>query len=320
MATIQDSLVALLRVLSDATRLRILALLGDAELSVGELARALAMGQSRVSNHLKILREHGLLSERHEGSFTYCRPSLEEGPAAELWAALSPSLAHVAGREADARRLSTVLADRTDSRAFFDRIAGDWDLIGADFSIGTSRLEVLGCLVPGGLVVADVGCGTGYLAQALGRRVAKVIGVDSSPAMLERARRNLEGLEHEVELRQGSLQSLPLADGEVDAACAHLVLHHLADARAGLREMQRITRPGGRVVCVELLPHREAWMHESMADTRLGLDPAQLEQDLRAVGLRDVRREMLADSYVVENPAGRRVELPLFLIHARRAD
>jgi ArsR family transcriptional regulator len=317
--TVQDlDLVGLLRVLGDPTRLRLLALLAHAELSVGEMARALAMGQSRVSNHLKVLREHELILERHEGSVTYGRLAVPGGPAGDLWRALEPSLGALAEREADERRLAEVLAARSDARTFFDRIAGDWDLIGSDFTRGTGRLEVLGCLVPAQLVVADVGCGTGYLARALGRRVRKVVCVDTSPAMLERAREKLAGLSAEVDLRVGSMESLPIADGEVDAACAHMVLHHLADVREGLSELARVTRPGGRVVCLDLLPHREAWMHQGMADARLGLDPAALAADMRAVGLADAAHELLDDSYVVETPAGRKVQLPLLLAHARR--
>jgi ArsR family transcriptional regulator len=114
------------------------------------------------------------------------------------------------------------------------------------------------------------------------------------------------------------MEALPIADGEVDAACAHMVLHHLADVRDGLAELVRVTRPGGRVVCVDLLPHRESWMHDGMADARLGLDPAALVADMRAVGLSDVAHEVLGDSYVVETPNGRNVQLPLFLARARK--
>jgi ArsR family transcriptional regulator len=318
MATQTASVLTLLRVLSDPTRLRVLALLAQSELSVGEIARTLAMGQSRVSNHLKVLREAELIAERHEGSFTHCRLLVPGGPAGSIWKVLVAQLDELPEREADERRLALVLADRADSRAFFDRIAGDWDLIGSDFTHGTGRLDVLGCLVPEELVVADVGCGTGYLARALGRRVARVICIDTSAAMLDKARENLADCPAALEFRMGALEALPLADGEVDATCAHMVLHHLPEPRTGLAEMARAVRPGGRVISLELLPHHEAWMHEAMADTRLGLDPAVLESDFRHVGLADIRREVLTDSYVVEHPGGRRIRLPLFLIHGRK--
>jgi ubiquinone/menaquinone biosynthesis C-methylase UbiE/DNA-binding MarR family transcriptional regulator len=318
MAVASASVLSLLRVLADPTRLRLLALLAQSELSVGEIARALAMGQSRVSNHLKVLREVELIAERHEGSFTHCRLVVPGGAAGSLWSAIAPQLDALEEREADDRRLALVLADRADSRAFFDRIAGDWDLIGSDFSQGTGRLEVLGCLVPRDLVVADVGCGTGYLARVLAQRVARVICVDTSAAMLDKARDNLAGSTAALEFRAGAIEALPLGDAEVDAACAHMVLHHLPEPRQGLAEMARVVRRGGTVAALELLPHHESWMHDAMADTRLGLDPAVLEADFRAAGLGDIRRELLADNYVVEHPAGRKIRLPLYLVHARK--
>ena len=315
-----ESLPGALRALSDETRLRILSLLAQAELSVGEIARSLGTGQSRVSNHLKILRELGWLGERHEGSFTFCRLQVPAGPMTDLWGALAPSLEGLESREADQARLAVVLAERADSRAFFDRVAGDWDVIGSDFEQGTSRLEALAALVPEELVVADVGCGTGYLSAALGRRLGRGICVDPSEAMLERAQEKLApALDCELDFRVGSMEALPLADGEVDAACAHMVLHHLADARTGLTEMARVVRPGGTVVCVEMLPHHETWMHEAMADTRLGLEPRDLVDDFQAVGLRACHHEILSDRYVVENPSGRSIRLPLFLVRGRRA-
>jgi len=313
-------ILSLLRVLADPTRLRLLALLARSELSVGEIARSLAMGQSRVSNHLKVLREAELIAERREGSFTHCRLVVPGGAAGSLWTALAPQLDELEERAADERRLALVLADRADSRAFFDRIAGDWDLIGSDFTQGTGRLEVLGCLVPDQLIVADVGCGTGYLARVLGQRVARVICVDTSAAMLDKARANLAGSTAALEFRTGAVESLPLKDAEVDAACAHMVLHHLPEPRLGIAEMARVVRPGGFVVSLELLPHHESWMHDAMADTRLGLDPAVLEADFRAAGLTGICRELLTDNYVVEHPSGRKIRLPLYLVRGRKTN
>jgi len=148
--------------------------------------------------------------------------------------------------------------------------------------------------------------------------VARVICVDTSAAMLDKARENLRGVPASLEFRLGSMESLPLREGEVDATFAHMVLHHLPDVEAGLRELVRCTRPGGQVVCVEMLPHRESWMREAMADTRLGLDPEALRDDFRACGLEAVEKEVLDDAYVVEHPSGRKISLPLFLIRGRR--
>lgn len=315
---VEEPLTTLLRVLADETRLRILALLAQAELSVGELARCLAMGQSRVSNHLKILREAGLLAERHEGNFTFCRLEIPAGQLGALWDALAPGLDSLDSRASDLARLGVVLTERSDSRAFFDRIAGDWDVLGADFVEGSGRLELLGALLAPSLVVADVGCGTGYLSQALSRRVARVICVDASPAMLECAEANLAGAAASVDARLGTLEDLPLDDAEADAACAHMVLHHLADTRTGVAEMARVVKPGGVVAAVEMFPHREAWMHDTMADTRLGLEPSALIDDFAAAGLTEIGHEVLSDRYVVEDPTGKKVQLPLFLLRGRK--
>ncbi len=309
-----------LRVLADETRLRILALLAEVELSVGEIARCLAMGQSRVSNHLRVLRENGLIGERHEGSFTFCRLDVPEGAFGDMWGALAPSLAAIDQAAADRRRLATVLADRSENRSFFDKIAGDWDLIGADFTRGTGRLEMLSCLVPNTLKIADVGCGTGYLAAALGRRVGHVICVDASEPMLARARENLHASSATMEFRIGVLEQLPLEDDEVDAACAHMVMHHLVDPRLGFAEMARVVRPGGLVVCIDMLPHHEVWMRDAMADTRLGIEPTSLVDDMERAGLTNVRHEMLSENYIVETPSGRTIELPLHLVHGRVPD
>ena len=124
--------------------------------------------------------------------------------------------------------------------------------------------------MPTELVVADVGCGTGFLARALARRAARVICIDTSAAMLDKARENLRDVPAALEFRPGAMEALPLKDGEVDAAFAHMVLHHLADVATGLREMARGVKPGGQVVCVDLLPHHESWMHDTMAGRASG--------------------------------------------------
>ncbi len=318
MTASNSSLSGTLRVLSDETRLRILGLLGETELSVGEIARCLAMGQSRVSNHLRVLRELGWIGERHEGSFTYCHLEIPPGSAVSIWEAIASSLDSLDQVEFDRRRLTSVLAERDDGKSFFDRIAGDWDFIGSDFTHGTGRMEMISCLVPGDLSVVDVGCGTGYIGRALGRRIGHIIGVDTSQAMLDRAAENLRDVEGDVELRLGAIEQLPLDDEEVDAAFAHMVMHHLSDTRKGIVEMARVVKPGGHVVCVELLPHHETWMHESMADTRLGIEPSSIEDDFESCGLVDVTHELLSDSYVVKNNSGREIRLPLFLVRGSK--
>lgn len=311
-------LTALLKILSDPTRLRLLGLLAREELQVGELARAVAMSPSRVGNHLKVLREARLLDERREGA--HVRVRLARGGALpdDLWGAIEGRLATVEGSADDLARLAEVLDERRrKSRAFFDRVAPEWDVVGSAFQHGLLRWRALACLVERGLVVADVGCGTGYLARVLVRFADKVIAIDHSAAMLARARENLAAAGDRVELRQGELDRLPLQDGEVDAIFASLVLHHVPDVLGALREMRRALKPGGRLVVADLLPHKEAWMSETMADLKLGLDAIELKSRAEKVGFVDVEADRIDDAYVVEGPGGRRAELPMFLLNAR---
>jgi len=309
----------LLKVLAEPTRLRILALLDREELSVGELARALAMLQSRISNHLKMLREAGLLDERREGAFVLVRLASGDALRDELWAAIRPRIAELEQHADDLARLTEVIEDRRKrSRDYFDRVAADWDVMGSDFQHGTTRYQALARLVPSNLVVADVGCGTGYMARALVRQVDRVICVDHSEAMLNQARASLKGQAGRVEFRQGELDDLPLRDGEVNAVFAHMVMHHVPDLIASLNEMYRAIQPGGWLVISDLCPHRESWMTEEMADLRLGLDPTDLARRARRAGFTEVETEVPNDAHVVTSPDGKRHELELFLLSGRR--
>jgi ArsR family transcriptional regulator len=333
-------LTAPLRVLCDPTRLRILGLLELEELSVGELGRCLEMSQSRVSNHLRMLREERFLIERHVGPANFLRLAFDDGDPtdlgdragdlprdlkARLWHALRGELARLPEREADLARLARVVAERNaHSRDFFDRVAGRWDKIGVDFQTGQARQRALANLLPAGLVVADIGCGTGYLAQALVGIAARVVLVDGSAAMLEEARKNLAPLPDTttVELRQGELEALPIADGELDGLVCGMVLHHLADLERPLAELRRVLKPGAAAALVELAPHREAWMHDAQGDRHLGLDPRDVVAALERAGFVDVRLEALDDRYRPAQPdtadgAQATPSLALYLVRGR---
>ena len=325
---------ALLRVLSDGTRLRALALLAREELSVGELSRCLAMTQSRVSNHLRVLREHDLLIERRSGTSTFLRAALGSGPADSaadrLWAAVAPDLDALPEAEADRLRLQGVLAERNaDDAAFFDRMAGDWDKVGALFARGQARQRAAAHLLPAGLTFADLGCGTGYVARALVGLCSRLVCIDRSEGMLEEAEKRLRDLGAagtELEFRRGELDALPLEDGELDGAVAAMVLHHLPELDPALREMRRALKPGGTLSVVDLMPHREAWMHADLGDRHLGLDPTEVQAALSRVGFTDLRVEPLDDRYcpvpTAQQPGtdsrdGESVALPLYLVRGR---
>jgi DNA-binding transcriptional ArsR family regulator len=303
------SMTECLRALSDPTRLRILGLLERDELTVGELVRALEMQQSRVSNHLRVLRDARLLRERHVGRTTYLSLQVdaereELDLAARLWSALRSELSSLPEAAADAQRLERVLDERLrGSPEFFDRVAGQWDKIGVDFATGQARQRAAASLIANDTVLADLGCGTGYMAQALIGLCARLICVDSSQAMLDEARAKLAPLARAgksstaLEFRRGELDRLPIADQELDGCVAAMVCHHLADLAAPLAQMQRALKPGGRAVVLELAPHREEWMQTTLGDRRLGLESRDVLSAFERAGFTDVTLESVDDRY-----------------------
>jgi ArsR family transcriptional regulator len=324
---------AVLKLLADPTRLRILALLEREELRVGELSQALGMGQSRVSNHLRLLRDAGLLEERHAGTSTYlqlARGGAGQQVAARLWSTLRAEVTAQPAHAADLRRLGSVIAERERTSAdFFERAARDWDKIGGEFQTGQARQRAAALLLPPGLVLADLGCGTGYLASSLAGLARKVICVDRSRAMLQRARERLERASPatELEFRLGELDDLPLATGEVDGVVAAMVLHHMARLEPSLREMLRILRPGGTAVVLELAPHREEWMHEVHGDRHLGLERDAVRAAFERTGFASAEVEPVDDRYQPALPpaetsskpaAPERARLELFLVRGRK--
>jgi ubiquinone/menaquinone biosynthesis C-methylase UbiE len=298
-------LADVVRLLGDETRLRILGLLEVAELSVGELARALEMQQSRVSNHLRVLRDARLLAERRAGRTTFLRLAVHTGDATpgtceRVWSALRAEIPTLPEFAADVTRLQAVLAERrASSRAFFDRVASEWDKIGVDFSTGQARQRVAASVLARPCVLADLGCGTGYMASALVGLCTKLVCVDASSAMLAEAQKKLEPLPRgcTLELRRGELDQLPVADAELDGCVAGMVLHHLDEPSAALREMRRTLKPGATAVVLELHPHREEWMQDEQGDRHLGLDPRHVRDAFERAGFEDARIEAVDDRY-----------------------
>ena len=292
-----------LRLLSDGTRLRILGVLEREELAVGELSRALGLSQSRVSNHLRLLREAGLLWERHAGTSTYLRiaePTNGTRLYGRLWGALRAELDALPEHGADLVRLERVVAERRAKEGdFFDRLAGEWDTVAGTFATGQARLRLATQLLDRELVVADLGCGTGSMGVPLLGLVGRMICVDHSSGMLAEAEKRLGPLARgtALEFRQGSFDALPLTDGEVDAALCGMVLHHLEDLDGGLAECARVLRPGGTLTILELEPHREAWMRAAQGDRHLGLDANDVLRALGRAGLEDLTLVPVDDHY-----------------------
>ena len=298
-----ESLQRVFKTLADSTRVRILALLEREELAVQELMDVLAMTQSRVSRHLGILREAGLLRDRREGTYVFYRfATPKSGAWSDAWELARRELAGDPAAERDAAALLRVVAARASRiRTFFDSVGPEWDGLRKIFNDDALRARAIAHLAPPGWTVCDVGTGTGILAKEVARLGLRVIAVDHSPRMLEAARSSLEAegyaVEAEgcaVELRRGEAQALPLADGEVDAALAHMVLHYVPQPAEALREMARIVKPGGVVVVVDFVRHEAEWMREELGVLWLGFPIDEIVRWLGDAGLEAVRIEEFA--------------------------
>jgi SAM-dependent methyltransferase len=282
--------------LSDPIRCRMLMLLEKHELTVTEIGSVLQMPQSSVSRHLKTLADdHWVLSRRDGTSRFYAMSTGDElDPGAKrLWPIIREQVAPTSAAGQDDRRLRGVLARRrAKSEEFFASAAGDWDRLRGDLFGDTFYLwGVLGLIDPA-LVVGDLGCGTGQLTEVVAPYVRQVIAVDSSTEMLDAARQRLEGARN-VDLRQGELEGLPIAEGELDAAMLSLVLHYSPSPGRALAEVARVLRPAGRVLVVDMLPHERQEYQQQMGHVWLGFSDKQIGKFLTDAGFSDVRMRLL---------------------------
>jgi SAM-dependent methyltransferase len=285
----------LFRLLGDDARLRILRLLALERLNVTELTGILGLAQSGVSRHLGILRDAGLVVEQREGAFTWYRlaPSLQDGTNGfgPLWPLLQAQFDRASqtpdGR-ADAARLEEVRRLRQEN---FESHAGadarERQLVPGRSWAAWAR--ALGHLLPP-LRVADLGCGDGYLTIEASRWASRVIAIDRSRLVLERAR----GLAKRrrvanVTWRRGEIEKVPLRDGSVDVAILSQALHHAADPARALAEAARIVVPGGRVLVLDLREHDQEWVRQRLGDRWPGFSDARLCQLLEGAGLTGVR-------------------------------
>jgi ArsR family transcriptional regulator len=202
----------------------------------------------------------------------------------------------------DRQRLQSVLAHRrTRSQEFFDETSGRWDAIRDELFGRHFYLFALVGLLPGEWVVADLGCGTGTVAEALAPFVRQVIGVDASPAMLDVAGRRLEHFDN-VDLRLGELESLPLENGQVDVATMILVLHLLEQPELAVREAARCLRPGGQILVVDMLPHDRTDYRMERGHVWLGFSQETITDSLDAAGFEAVRFQLLPPAPEAKGP------------------
>ena len=288
-------MLELFKSLADPTRLRLLNILQQGEFTVQELLEILRMGQSRISRHLKILLEAGLLSVKREGTWAYYRLLPVNTLGERLLPLLRSGFEQLAEAAADRAAVATVLASRRErSQRFFDRHARDWDKLARRLLPTPNYAERLLASLPHSRCLLEVGVGTGGLLKALCTRSERIIGVDHAPAMLAAARQRLEeaGLSN-VELRLGEMEHLPLESASVDTAILNMVLHHASDPLTVLREIFRVLQPGGGVLIADLLRHQDEWMREKLADQWLGFTEEELLGWGRQAGFEEVLSESL---------------------------
>lgn len=297
--------LAHLNVLGDPVRARLLRVLEGQTLAVGELCDILQLPQSTISRHLKTLMDGGWVRVRREGTSRLYSLMAEEldDASANLWRLVRGQLEHLATVAQDRVRLARVLAARrSQSAAFFSRAAGDWDGLRDELYGQAFHLDGLLAALDPAWVVADLGCGTGRTAAAVAPFVRQVIAVDASPEMLAAARERLQDASN-VDLRVGTLEALPIADASVDLAVLVLVLHHLGDPAAVLKEARRVLVPGGRAIVVDMQAHDREDYRGQMGHVWLGFSEAEMSRLLTGAGLGDVRVVPLSPAAGVRGPS-----------------
>ena len=299
-----EALLAWMEVLADPTRLRLLRLLERHELGVAEACHVLQLPQSTVSRHLKVLGDQGWVRARSKGTANFYKATLDASdPAARrLWLLTREQTEGWATVQHDQLRLGRLLAERQPSTAFFAGAAGKWDRLRTELYGATFAQSAMLDLLPPDWVVADLGCGTGQTAAELAPHVHRVIGVDQSSAMLKAAQKRAALLDN-VELRRGSLEAVPIHDGECDGALLVLALTYVEEPAAALGEMARILRPGGRGVVVDLLRHDRETFRAEMGQLHLGFQCAEMEQLMAAAGLASARCRPLPPAPEATGPA-----------------
>ena len=292
-----DDLNTALKAAGEETRLRILALLAEAELTVSDLTDILRQSQPRISRHLKLLAEAGLVDRFREGSWAFFRLA-EQGEAAEvartLVARIDPSDATITR---DRERLAGVRRERVETaQAYFRSHAAEWDRI--------RRLHVADAAVEDAIRKAladkpfrsllDLGTGTGRMLEIFGPELERGLGIDLSLDMLLLARARIERANlRNCSVRQGDIYDLTVPRDAFDVVIIHQVLHFLDDGARAIREAARTLRPGGRLLVVDFAPHELEFLREEHAHRRLGFPAETVTQWMEAAGLEVVSHNTL---------------------------
>ncbi len=295
-----EDLVDLCAAAAEPTRLRILALLAESELTAGEITDILRQSQPRVSRHLKVLVNAELVHRTPEGAFAFFRLARDARPAALAQTLLS--LVDPADRtvRTDTERLAELRSGRTaSSQAFFEANAAEWERLRqlhvADERVEAAIVGIVAERAPAS--VLDLGTGTGRMLQLLGPKVSKGVGIDSSPKMLAIARANLElaGLRH-CTVRHGDIADLGYGNyggASFDLVIIHQVLHLVDDPQRVIVEAARVLSPGGTMLIIDFAPHDHEFLRTAQAHRRLGFHRDVIATWMSEAGLRDGDHETL---------------------------
>ena len=287
-----DELLAALRAVAEPTRLRLVALCAQGELTVSELVRILGQSQPRISRHLKLLTGAGLLTRHREGSWAFYRLA-DNGPGAEVARQLNALLPDHGNQDQilaqDIERLKQVKRDRAEAAAaYFRDNAQTWDKL-RSLHIDDREVEkaILGLLAGGSIdTLLDLGTGTGRMLELLAPRTGRGLGIDLSREMLAVARANLErsGVDN-CRVQQGDLYQLPFAAGAFDVIIIHQVLHFLDDPGPAVAEAARVLAPGGRLLIADFAPHGLESLRQEHNHRRLGFADKEIDAWLGRAGL-----------------------------------
>ncbi len=284
-----ETVLTALKAAGEATRLRILALLGQAELTVKDLTAILGQSQPRISRHLKLLSEAGLIDRHPEGAWVFYR--LTDGAPTRRLAADLLALVDIGDPilTRDRERLASVKLEHAEAaKRYFADNAVDWDTIRAlhiaDAAVEAAIVAALGERQFDSLL--DLGTGTGRLLELLAPLYARGIGVDASADMLAVARANLDRAHlANAQVRLGDIHHLPFAKNSFDVVTIHQVLHYLDEPERAIAEAARVLRPGGRLLIVDFAPHDLEFLRERHAHRRLGFPQNAMRQWIEAPGL-----------------------------------
>jgi ubiquinone/menaquinone biosynthesis C-methylase UbiE len=315
-------LIAGLRAAGEDTRLRILALLADGELTVTDLTDVLGQSQPRVSRHLKLLAEAGLIERSREGAWAFFRIAdrgLSGSLARMLLQRVDPSDAVL---QVDRERLAAVRLKRAEAaQAYFANHAAEWDKI-RSLHAPESVVEAAIRAVIGSKPidsVLDLGTGTGRMIALFAPFARRLVGIDASHAMLAVARSNFEREAVKgVELKQGDLYALPVERNAFDLVILHQVLHFLDDPSRAIREAVQALRPGGRILLVDFAPHENEFFREALAHRRLGFEAEQVSEWLGDCGLEEIRVDRIEPPRIkAKSGASTDQQLTVLIVTAR---